>query len=186
MSDDAQKRGQLVAFVVPKARNKLTNAKLRAQLKLRLPDYMVPSVFMFLKKFPTTSGSKVDRQALAQLSKTKRAGTLARLKPRNSVEQALCTIWRDQLEVGDLGVDEDFTELGGDSLSSARVVTAINDLFPLRVSLSSVFEVPTIKRLAEFIRAHETASGQSEKIASAFLKVEAMSAAEVAAALAKD
>jgi acyl carrier protein len=186
VSDDVEKRSRLIAYVAPKARHRLTSAKLRAQLKLRLPDYMVPAYFVILQRLPMTSAGKVDRNALPLPENLQRAGALPRAKPRDSIEQVLISLWREQLATDSLGIDDDLAELGADSLSAARIVASVTELFPLRMPLSTLFETPTIARLAEFIRTHELVPGQSDKIASVFLKVEAMSATEVLAVFQKN
>ncbi len=95
----------------------------------------------------------------------------------------LARFWGDVLKIAAPGAHDDLAELGGNSLHAAQIIARVQDLFPFARPLAT--PVQTIEELARFIVANETNSGQSEKIAELFLKVESLSDAEVAEALAK-
>ncbi len=112
----------------------------------RLPDYMVPSVFVTLPSLPLNRNGKVDRQALpAPEASTARQITLP---PRTSTEQRLADIWRHLLRVDVIGVRDSFFDRGGHSLSAMQLVSRIRQHFDVELPLLSVFETPTIEGIA--------------------------------------
>lgn len=131
----------------------LTSSSLRAWLKDRLPHYMIPSSFMLVDAIPLTPNGKIDRQALQALAPTPSASVLERevAAPRTDTEIALAAIWRELLQVEDIGVDDDFFELGGQSLMAIRAVSRIREAFGVDVSLRNIFDQPTLAGLAETI-----------------------------------
>ena len=143
---------RLVAYVVAReGRGALPASGLRAYLKERLPEYMVPSVFVPLDELPLTPNGKLDRKALptpdARLREL-RAGFEA---PRTPTEDVLASIWEAVLEVAPVGVGDNFFELGGHSLLATRVVSRIQEAFQMSMPLRALFEAPTIRELAQLI-----------------------------------
>ena len=175
---DAAKGSRLIAYVV--AKNFAAKiARLRTQLRSKLPAYMIPDSFVLRRSLSLNAAGKVDRSALPVLEKNQRGGARTLVEAQNSVEKALALIWRDGLKIDAIGIDDDITQLGGDSLVEAQLVTQIAGLFPLTERLTNLFRTPTVAALARFIMDSETQPGQAEKIAEIFLQVEAMSDAEV-------
>ncbi|WP_285702104.1 non-ribosomal peptide synthetase [Actinomadura sp. NBRC 104412] len=124
---------------------------LREHLAESLPDYMVPAAFLRLDAFPVTANGKLDRRALPQPSLA--AGTADGRPPETDTEIALARAFRDVLHLGDdidLGVDNDFFRLGGDSISAARLVAHARE-HGLTFELSEVFVRRTIGALAELL-----------------------------------
>ncbi len=124
---------------------------LREHLAQSLPDYMVPTAFLRLDRFPVTANGKLDRRALPQ--PTLAAGTADGRPPETDVEIALAGIFRDVLHLSDdvdLGVDNDFFRLGGDSISAARLVACARE-HDLTFKLSEVFVRRTIGALAALL-----------------------------------
>ncbi len=124
---------------------------LRAHLTGSLPDYMVPARFLRLDEFPVTANGKLDRRALPQPDLT--AGTADGRPPETDTEIALAGIFRDVLHLSDdtdLGVDNDFFQLGGDSISAAQLVSSARD-HDLTFKLSDVFVRRTIAALAALL-----------------------------------
>jgi amino acid adenylation domain-containing protein len=111
---------RLVAYLVPQDGTNIDVAALRAGLKKRLPDYMVPSAFVPLDKLPLTPNGKVDRKALPA-PEIKSAKEF--VAPQTPVEQILTKIWGDVLGVARVGIEDNFFELGGHSLLVVRCVT---------------------------------------------------------------
>ena len=181
--EDPAGRDRLIAYVVPRQNRKTHAGQWRAQMKARLPGYMVPSVFVSLDRLPVNAGGKIDRRALPEPLAAKRTLTTPAAVPQTAVEKVLARFWSDALGIERPGVRDDFTEMGGDSLRAAQIVGRIQGLFTLARALVTLAQAPTIADSARFIVEHETKSGQSEKIATVFLQVESLSAGEVAAAL---
>jgi acyl carrier protein len=98
----------------------------------------------------------------------------------------LVKLWTEFMGIDDLGVHDDFSELGGNSLLAARLASRVNDTFSLKCPLNVVFEAPTVAKLSEWLIEHETNPGQTEKIASILLKIESMSAQDISAAITEE
>ena len=110
----------LVAYIVPRESAPTTN-ELRAHLKAKLPDYMVPSAFVFLDMLPLTSNGKVDHRALLSQDHDVADSKQVYVAPGNASEQAIADIWVEILAVKRIGVHDNFFELGGHSLLATRV-----------------------------------------------------------------
>lgn len=146
---DEPSDNRLVAYY---ASNKpLTVAELRAHLAKWLPDYMQPAYFIQLDKFPLTSNGKVDRHALAAFSSEKAQPAQDFVAPRTETEKALANIWAELLNVPRVGIDDDFFDLGGQSLTAIKAVSGVRDMFGVEISLRNLFEHPTVVGLAEVI-----------------------------------
>ena len=138
----AQKR--LLAFVIPG--EKTTPGDLKTFLAQSLPEYMIPSAFVFLDQFPLTINGKIDNKALLQYEVP---ATAAYTAPRTQAEEILCAIWTDVLKLNKpIGTEDNFFELGGHSLSATQVISRIRVSFETEVPLQRLFETPTIGGLA--------------------------------------
>jgi amino acid adenylation domain-containing protein len=136
---------RLVAYVVC-ASQPPPAAELRGFLARRLPDYMLPSLFVPLSALPMTPSGKVDTRALPAAAPARDDGYVA---PRNPTEQRLAEIWADQLAVEQIGVHDNFFEIGGHSLVATRVMARISRAFSLLMSPRELFDHPTVGALAE-------------------------------------
>lgn len=137
---------RLVAYLVTAAPAPEA-AALREHLKNQLPDYMVPSAFVFLSQLPLSSNGKIDRKALPAPEHTRRELT-PYLAPRNESEAELATIWAQVLRVPQVGVHDNFFELGGHSLLALRVVSRIRQQLGIDLPLSTVFAAPNVEKMA--------------------------------------
>jgi amino acid adenylation domain-containing protein len=122
---DASDTKFLAAYIVPKTPSWVSDptasiAELRAFLRQRLPEVMVPSAFGLLAALPLNANGKVDKKALPVLERS--AGTPASAAPQNAREQELASIWREVLGLREVGVHDSFYDLGGDSLTAVRVI----------------------------------------------------------------
>jgi len=129
----------------------LTPAELRAHLATWLPDYMLPTYFIRLDRLPLTSNGKVDRHALPVLAYQNIQPAHEVVGPRTETEKALAAIWRELLVVDDVGINDDFFDLGGQSLVAIKALSRIRDTFEVDLPLRNLFERPTIAGLAEVI-----------------------------------
>jgi len=129
----------------------LTPAELRAHLATWLPDYMLPRYFVRLDRLPLTSNGKVDRQALPALAYENMPPVHDVVGPRTETEKALAAIWCDLLVVENIGINDDFFDLGGQSLVAMKALSRIRDTFEVDLPLRNLFERPTIAGLAEVI-----------------------------------
>lgn len=142
---------RLVAYLVTRSGEPLPLEDLRAYLRDKLPDYMVPSAFMFLEKLPLTQNGKIDRKSLPAPDWSRDAIGLAYVAPRNETEQALAEMWGQILGVDQVGVEDNFFELGGHSLLATQVISRIREHFSVDLPLRRLFEEPTIAGLAALV-----------------------------------
>jgi amino acid adenylation domain-containing protein len=177
---------RLVAYLAGGGDERPSAGRIRSALKERLPDYMVPAAFVFLDALPLSPNGKLDRRALPAPGRD--AGAEADtpfVAPRTAVEEVLAGIWRRVLGLDRVGVNDNFFDLGGHSLSAAKVVTRVRESFQTPLTLRHVLENPTVAASAAFVTSQETKPGRAEKIAKAIKKIESLSAAHVSRALRK-
>jgi acyl-coenzyme A synthetase/AMP-(fatty) acid ligase/acyl carrier protein len=141
---------RLAAYVVPRADENLQGSQLRAYLKSRLPEFMVPSTFTLLQQLPRTVNDKVERSLLPKPG----AGALPKIErvaPRTMVEKEIQAIWIDVLRTPNVGIDEDFFEAGGHSLLALQTVSRLRARFGLVVRLGDLYQTRTIRSLSVLI-----------------------------------
>jgi amino acid adenylation domain-containing protein len=155
--DEAPGRALLVAYFVPTGPVP-SDSELRQLLRTTLPDYMVPSAFVALERIPYSINGKLDRHSLPAPSiggRLERSGPA----PLSALEAKLLTVWTAALGVEGLGVEDDFFELGGDSLMAWRLVAAAGRSLGIELPLVVLFEKEcTVRGMATAIRAHQGAS----------------------------
>ena len=142
---------RLTAFVVLDEDTAVSVSELRNKLKRKMPEYMLPSVFIKLDGLPKTVSGKLDRRALSILDGGKLEVSEAYVAPRTAVEELLAGIWADLLEADEVGVEENFFDLGGHSLLAAQVVARVRQAFQVEVPLRALFDSPTVAGLAEAV-----------------------------------
>ncbi len=140
----------LVAHCTAEAETEALERQARAYLKERLPEYMVPAVFVWHAEMPLTPNGKLDRRALeaagSALGTSSGEGFVA---ARNPVEESLAGIWAEVLKVPAVGVYDDFFEAGGQSLLATQVVTRVREVFGVDLPVRTLFQKPTVAGLAE-------------------------------------
>lgn len=134
--------------------------QIRERVKEKLPEYMIPSAYLFLDSLPVTANGKVDRRALP-LPEITREGERLYLAPRDLVEMKLAHIWEDLLDTRPIGVTDNFFELGGHSLLAVRLIMQIKEQFQQELPLSVLFQGTTIENLARVLRQQEAELAQS-------------------------
>ena len=144
----------LVAYLVPKTKNeaKATSSEIRRFLQQKLPEYMIPSVFVTLDAMKHTSSGKVDRKALPAPDRLRPELGKGYVAPRTAVEESLAAIWADVLGLERVGVHDSFFELGGHSLKATQVISQVRRIFQVDLPLRRLFESPTIAGLAEHVQ----------------------------------
>ena len=145
---------RLVAyFVVAEGAETPPVAELRAHLQQRLPEYMVPTVYMELAKIPLTALAKVDRKALPAPAEAGVVRDAEYLAPRTATEEILAGLWGEVLGVARVGVADNFFELGGHSLLATQLMSRVRAAFSVEVSLRQLFEQPTVGGLGLAVEA---------------------------------
>jgi amino acid adenylation domain-containing protein len=142
---------RLVAYVVPHQGRTLTERELNEYAKQKLPNYMVPSAFMFLESLPLTPNGKVDRRALPAPTRDEQP-TDGFVAPRDRLELELAHVWKKLLRHNSVGVRDNFFDLGGDSLLAVRLLVRAEKTFGKRISLVDFFANPTVGWMAEILR----------------------------------
>ncbi|HEY9404510.1 MAG TPA: amino acid adenylation domain-containing protein [Pyrinomonadaceae bacterium] len=152
---------RLVAYVVTD--NVAAPAELRASLEQVLPQYMVPSQFIVLDALPLAPNGKVDRKRLPEPTQMQVETADTYVAPATPVEQIIAETWREVLKVERVGSQDNFFELGGHSLLATRVISRINQICHVDLTLRSLFEWPTLSALSTGVEAAKVA-GESARI----------------------
>jgi amino acid adenylation domain-containing protein len=146
------KKDQLViAYYRSKDNQQISPQLLRGFLKQKLPDYMIPSAFIYLDHIPLTTSGKVDRNALP---KPQREHYVYKeiVHPETETELKLTRIWQEVLNVSEeISIHDNFFELGGHSLSATKIVSRIWDIFKVELPLRRLFDSPTIAEIGELV-----------------------------------
>ncbi len=150
--DDQYNGKFLVAYIVPRKGKAVKAGRLRSALKDRLPDYMVPSRFVFLEGLPLTLSGKVDRRALPSPGPEQPELEKNYVAPGTPAEEMLAGIWSSILGTKSVGVSDNFFELGGHSLLVARMASEIKKVTGKTLTAAAIFQSPTIKQLAEVLQ----------------------------------
>jgi amino acid adenylation domain-containing protein len=145
---------QLVGYVVPEPGG-LDLAALRAHARTKLPGYMTPSVFVRLDALPLTANGKLDRAAMPAPDFDQ---VLTSRPPETPLQKTLCGLFSSLLDVPEVGIDDNFFELGGQSLQAMRLTSRIGATVGVGVSMSTLFDSPTVAQLAAYIDAKRDAS----------------------------
>lgn len=153
----AEKR--LVAYVVLLREPPLSMAELRRFLKERLPEYMVPAVFVRLESLPLNRNGKVDRTALPAPD-IERCLTTPFVAPKTTEEQALTQIWQEVLQIPTIGTEDNFFDLGGNSLLAMQVAIKIEATFQKRLGLNTFFQAATIAQQARALQEEQQETGE--------------------------
>ncbi|MGZ5134513.1 MAG: non-ribosomal peptide synthetase, partial [Flavitalea sp.] len=150
--EDMLGQKRLIGYVVTK--ETLDKQSIIGYLKGQLPEYMIPAVWMQLQEMPLTPNGKIDRKALPDPDVTELLGS-EYIAPGNEVEETLCVIWQDLLQIEKIGVRDNFFELGGHSLLVIRLLSAVRKQLQVEVAINTFFELATIEGLANYIRINQ-------------------------------
>ncbi|MES2950537.1 MAG: amino acid adenylation domain-containing protein [Pseudomonadota bacterium] len=140
----------LVAYAIAHAGAVVTPEALRGHVQARLPDFMVPSAFVFLDAWPITPNGKIDRNALPAPAERRMEPTAA--MPRDVLEQQVAAIWCEVLGVAAVGIDDSFFDVGGHSLGLVQVEVLLEERLAITVPTVDLFRFPTIRLLATHLR----------------------------------
>jgi amino acid adenylation domain-containing protein len=147
--EDAHGESRLVTYLVAKPETTVDVAVLREYTRDKMPAYMVPSHFIVLETLPLTPNGKIDKgklpAAIPHQSDARQA------PPRTKIEEYIAAIWREELHVEQVGIDENFFDIGGNSLTLVRIHARLEEKMPERVSVVDLFRYPTIGALAAFL-----------------------------------
>lgn len=170
----------LVAFCVPRAGEAVDGVAARQFLSDRLPQHMIPTLFVPCPRLPYTPSGKIDRAALRALGRQARPSSAPTVAPRDDAERAVAGIWAEVLgHTGELGVHDDFFSIGGYSLLATRVVVQLRAAFGVELQLRSFFEDATIAGLVRTLRADPVGGAEVERRAAVLCELATLSDDEV-------
>jgi amino acid adenylation domain-containing protein len=151
LREDQPGNKRLVAYVAPIKEPAPIVTNLRRRLAEKLPSYMVPSVFVVLDNMPSLPNGKLDRRALPEPDHSRPQVNVPFESPKTAVEEKLVQIWAEVLSLDQVGINDNFFDLGGHSLSATQVVSRIREAFDVELSLGTLFEKSTVQKLAATI-----------------------------------
>jgi len=161
---------RLVAYLVSRPGQNVQAGELRAYLRDRLPDFMLPSVYLFIPTLPLTSNGKVDRTALPEPEINHPA--VDSPTPEPAFERLLKQVWEEVLGVDRVSAQDNFFELGGHSLLGFRLINRIEEIFQLDLNLAILFSASTFAEFVTEILAHVPSRQQVEETARLYLELE--------------
>jgi amino acid adenylation domain-containing protein len=147
---------QLVAYVAthtePNLSGDLTDGELRHYLREKLPEYMIPAVFMLLDEIPLTPNGKINRKALLALAKNRNEHKPDFVAPRDALELQIGRLWEDVLNTRPIGITDNFFERGGHSLVAVRMMAELSRQIGRELPLALILQKQTLQELAAFLR----------------------------------
>jgi amino acid adenylation domain-containing protein len=142
---------RLVAYLIA-TNGSLHHSEVREYLQTRLPDYMVPSIYVTVESFPISPAGKVDRRALPPPDDFQRETEKGFVAPTDELEFKLTRIWEQVLRVHPIGMDDNFFDLGGHSLLAVKLFAEVEKNFGKNLPLATLFQAPTVRQLARVLR----------------------------------
>jgi acyl carrier protein len=150
--EDSPGEKRLVAYLIPMPGASIDAQALRRSLKDRLPQYMIPAAFMFIENLPLTVNGKLDVDALPVPDETHLAAWRSPfVAPETDLQREVAKIWCDLMRISKLGLDDNFFDLGGDSVLMAQAHTRLEALIGRRFSITELFTHPTVRTLATYL-----------------------------------
>uniref|UniRef100_UPI00262CDCCF non-ribosomal peptide synthetase n=1 Tax=uncultured Aquimarina sp. TaxID=575652 RepID=UPI00262CDCCF len=128
-----------------------TTTKLIEFLSQKLPDYMLPNRFVQLENMPLTSNGKIDRNSLSILNGIELLSEEEYVAPSNEIEYELILIWERFFKKENIGINDNFFHIGGDSIKGVKILSEIQRKFNIKINMATLFQEPTIKALAKEI-----------------------------------
>jgi acyl-coenzyme A synthetase/AMP-(fatty) acid ligase/acyl carrier protein len=166
---------RLVAYFTSHIQPAPHASELRGFLKTKLPEYMIPSAFLRLEVIPLTPNGKVDRKALPDPARSRPELANAYVPPRTTTEEILVRIWAEVLSLDDVGIHDNFFDLGGHSLAAARVVSRVLKQFQLEIPLQALFESPTVAEMSALINEHQGKKLSGKELEQILTELESLS-----------
>lgn len=151
-SHDVQKKYLVAYYIKDKKIENQMAEEIKNYLTARLPDYMVPELYIPLEKFPLTINGKLDKKSLPRFNRNNLAPGIQYIGPRDEIEKKLAVIWSEILYMNPIGIHENFFLLGGHSIKAIQIVSRINHHFGTDLPINIIFENNTIEKLAAVIK----------------------------------
>jgi len=152
---------RLCAYVVARPNSELRIDELRAYLRERLPEHMLPAVFVELAEIPLTTHGKLDKKSLPEPGRDRPEFEKRYEAARNGVEAMLSELWTDVLGVEHIGIHDDFFDLGGDSIKGVIFINRLQEHLGEIIPVVNIFTAPTIASFAKYLEEQHSDAGQS-------------------------
>ena len=165
----------IVAYYVQKSGLETNVPELRTYLAEKLPSHMIPTNFVRLEAFPLTATGKVNRRDLPNPGKSRPLLATEYMTPRNDLERTLSQIWSEVLDLDEVGVRDNFLDIGGHSLAATRIVSRVVAQFRIEISLQSLFQCPTVAEMAAEIEKHLETISNEKQLAAVIDELESLS-----------
>jgi amino acid adenylation domain-containing protein len=162
--EDVSGNQRLVAYIVLRADLSTSISELSQFLKPKLPEYMVPSVYLQLDALPLTSNGKIDRKSLSVVEKLRPELKVTYLPPTTELEQTIAAVWQEVLHLEKVGIHDNFFDIGGHSLLIAQVHSQLKELLEQDLSIIELLEHPTIDSLAKYLNEGKDAQLEVEQV----------------------
>jgi len=156
--------GRIVAYYTTVDTNPIATETLRGFLKTMLPDHMIPSFYIHLPDMPITTSGKVDRKSLPKFKMEHKDALPRREHPTSKTEQIIESAWSSALDLTNFGLNDNFFEVGGNSILLTQVHLFLRDHFGSQLSIVNLFQFPTIASLATYIEQENKSSDYSHSI----------------------
>ncbi|MEJ6982612.1 amino acid adenylation domain-containing protein, partial [Pedobacter sp. P351] len=166
---DGRSGKRLVGYVVA-TEEEFSKEKIQSYLITKLPEYMVPTLWVELAQIPLTANGKVDRDLLPEPEVNSQIGK-GHTVPETEVEEKLLKIWQELLGVERIGMHDNFFELGGHSLMAMRIVAHIEKDFSVSIPIKLLFQLTTIRDLSRYIQLHMSSNSEQSTVAFKVLDV---------------
>lgn len=150
--EDKSQTISLIAYVVPLDSLEVTKSQLADYVADRLPAFMMPAQYVFLENLPKLPSGKIARAALLKFGKSGQVKEQTLSKPQGALEQSIATIWQELLHLDNLGTDDNFFDLGGNSLLIAKLHLRLMKFAGEDIPMIELFRHPTIESLANYLR----------------------------------
>ncbi|MDF5737287.1 MULTISPECIES: non-ribosomal peptide synthetase [unclassified Nostoc] len=147
-------RGKLVQKLIP---------QVREFIQQKLPNYMMPQAFLILDALPLTPNGKVDRRALPSPNSVVRTSSLE--MPQTKAEQLIADVWQKNLQIEKVALDDNFFDLGGNSLRLVQVREQLQTIFTKELSIIEMFQYPTVRALGQYLNGQLSPKADTEKLA---------------------
>ncbi|MEC4812715.1 MAG: AMP-binding protein [Scytonema sp. PMC 1069.18] len=174
----------VAAAVVLRQNTNATAQEIRKFAAAKLADFKVPTQVVFVDEIPKGATGKLQRIGLAEKLATKLRAPF--VPPRTEVEKVLCEIWSEVLNVQQVGIDDNFLTLGGDSLRATQVIARLRAVFLVDIPLPKFFEVPTVMGLSQILAEHQVEAESLESLAQIMAEMEELSEEDVQRLLAQE
>ncbi len=166
---------RLVGYMTAVPGASISTAEIRARLRERLPEYLVPSQLVAIPAMPLTPNAKIDRKALPAPETIEQDRPVTFVGARTELEQTIAAVWMGLLHVETVGVEDNFFDLGGHSLMTVQAHRKLRELTSREISITDLFRFPTIRTLAGYLDGQEGETEMAQTVARVETRKESVS-----------